>query len=297
MPYDSNPFPESDNDRHALWQMLVHRDIEAFLASDWERVAEDFIADGFIGIDARHSPNPDSWRITFPDLPTYRATWLEQARQWILGGNRERLRRELFEATSLRDIEIHGEVALLHKKFDGALSAADGSRVPLIWQTLYTCRRAEGRWRIAGFTGYLPHPMPAADRYAAASTPKHLPAQARQHATAGPYSPVLEIFPGKLVVISGQAALDPDGKVIGDSIEAQTRHTLANCERQLATAGCALADVFKVNIFMTDLAEWPRVNAVYRDWMPEPRPVRTAVQTGLLMNLKIEIEMWAVKRA
>lgn len=125
---------------------------------------------------------------------------------------------------------------------------------------------------------------------------KRLPPDATQHVTAGPYSPVLVVSPGQLVVISGQAAIDAGGKVVGESIEEQTRLTLENCRQQLATAGCTFADVFKVNAYLADLGEWPRFNAVYRESMPEPRPVRTAVQTGLLMNLKIEIEMWAVKK-
>jgi 2-iminobutanoate/2-iminopropanoate deaminase len=113
--------------------------------------------------------------------------------------------------------------------------------------------------------------------------------------TAGPYSPVLEVDAGRLVVISGQAAIDKSGKVIGDTIEEQTRFTLQNCQAQLAAAGCTLADVFKVVVYMPDLGEWDRMNAVYREMMPEPRPVRTAVGARLLMSLKVEIEMWAVK--
>ena len=125
---------------------------------------------------------------------------------------------------------------------------------------------------------------------------KSLPAGATQHVTAGPYSPVLVVLPGRLVVISGQAALDRSGKVVGETIEEQARLTLENCRQQLATAGCTFADVFKVNAYLTDLTEWPRFNAVYSEAMPEPRPVRTVVQAGLLMTLKVEIEMWAVKK-
>ncbi len=128
------------------------------------------------------------------------------------------------------------------------------------------------------------------------SPAKMLPAGASQHTTAGPYSPVLIVSPGQLVVLSGQAAIDHDGKVIGETIEEQTRLTLENCRTQLATAGCTFQDVFKVNVYLTDLAEWPRFNTVYREFLPEPRPVRTAVQAGLLMNLKVEVEMWAVKK-
>ena len=124
---------------------------------------------------------------------------------------------------------------------------------------------------------------------------KTRPRGATQHVTAGPYSPVLEVDATKLVVISGQVAIDMDGALLGETIEEQTRATLGNCARQLASADCSLADVFKVNIYLTDLGEWARFNAVYDAMMPEPLPVRTAVQAVLLPGFLVEIEMWAVK--
>ena len=124
---------------------------------------------------------------------------------------------------------------------------------------------------------------------------KTRPKDARQHVTAGPYSPVLEVDARRLVVISGQVAVDMDGVVIGETIEEQTRATLDNCVFQLASANCTLADVFKVNIYLSDLGQWTRFNAVYESMMPEPLPVRTAVQAVLLPGFIVEIEMWAVK--
>ena len=121
------------------------------------------------------------------------------------------------------------------------------------------------------------------------------PEGARQHVTAGPYSPVLEVDARRLVVISGQVAVDIDGNVIGNTIEEQTRATLDSCASCLASAGCSFSDVFKVNIYLADLGDWARFNAVYRERMPEPLPVRTAVQAILLPGYVVEIEMWAVK--
>jgi 2-iminobutanoate/2-iminopropanoate deaminase len=124
---------------------------------------------------------------------------------------------------------------------------------------------------------------------------KLVPAGATQHATAGPYSPVLEVDARRIVVISGQVAVDMAGAVIGETIEEQTLATLENCIRQLAVAQCTLADVFKANIYLTDLSSWPRFNAVYETMVPPPRPVRTAIQAGLLPGFLVEIEMWAAK--
>ena len=124
---------------------------------------------------------------------------------------------------------------------------------------------------------------------------KARPKDARQHVTAGPYSPVLEVDATRLVVISGQVAVDMAGEVIGSTIEEQTRATLDNCAAHLATADCSLGDVFKVNIYLTDLGHWASFNAVYEEMMVEPLPVRTAVQAVLLPGFLVEIEMWAVK--
>ena len=124
---------------------------------------------------------------------------------------------------------------------------------------------------------------------------KQRPALARQHATAGPYSPVLEIEARRLVVISGQVAVDLDGRVLGDTIDEQTAATLGNCAQQLTSAGCSLADVFKVNVYLADLRDWEQFNTAYAAAMPSPLPVRTAVQAVLLPGYLVEIEMWAVK--
>ena len=125
---------------------------------------------------------------------------------------------------------------------------------------------------------------------------KNVPQGVEQHKKAGPYSPVLEVEFGKLVVISGQAPIDLEGNVVGDNIEEQTEYTLENCKKQLAKAGCTFNDVFKVNVYLTDLDNWPRFNKVYAEHFPAPLPVRTAVQVGLLYTFLVEIEMWAAKK-
>jgi 2-iminobutanoate/2-iminopropanoate deaminase len=82
-------------------------------------------------------------------------------------------------------------------------------------------------------------------------------------------------------------ALDLEGNIVGDTIEDQTRQTLANCRRLLESAGCTLEDVFKVNAFMTDINDWNLFNAVYIEMMPEPRPVRTTVGVKLLRTFSL----------
>src|ERR1700728_1256392 len=150
-----NPFP-ADPDRAGIWEMLVERDIRAFVAADWSQVAGDFLPESFFAVDGQLHANPDSWRLGLSSLDSYRLSWLEQSnglRDTVAG-----LEAGLYAATTLRDIEIDGDKALAHKKFDGQVCRHDGAVVPLRWQSLYMCRRVAAGWEVAGFVGYLPHP-------------------------------------------------------------------------------------------------------------------------------------------
>lgn len=149
-----NPF-SNDIDRSEIWEMLVARDIAAFVAADWSMVANDFIETGFMGIDAKRDPNPDHWVMGFPTLKDYKTEWLKQAAQSQITSYAEPLEAAIHRATSLTQIDITGDAAIAHKKFDGSIHLSDGTTENLNWQTLYYCRKAEGRWKISGFTGYM----------------------------------------------------------------------------------------------------------------------------------------------
>ncbi len=149
-----NPFPD-DPDRAAIWDMLVPRDIAAFVAADWSMVADDFVSGGFYGMNANKSPDASDWTIGFPTLEAYRDEWLRQAAQSRATRYAEDLSDGIHRATSLTRIEITGDMALAHKRFDGTIRLADGGSDRLNWQTLYVCRREAGRWKIAGFVGYM----------------------------------------------------------------------------------------------------------------------------------------------
>lgn len=159
MTFDKNPFPAGDADRHALWEMLVRRDIDAFLAQDWGSVEDDFIAESFFGMHAHFLNDADAWRLQFPRLEIYRDEWLRQAAETAKTAFAEPLREALFRVTNMRDIDVDGDRAVLHKKFNGQVAKADGTFDKLNWQTLYFCRRVGPRWKIAGFVGYMPHPL------------------------------------------------------------------------------------------------------------------------------------------
>ena len=181
------------------------------------------------------------------------------------------------------------DLALAHKKLLGGLPATSGTQaIRFDWQTVYVCRRVAGQWKIAGFVGNLPLHAPT-------SGSRKIVPPSSQHVTAGPYSPVIEVAADRLVVISGQAAILPDGKIAGATISEQVRLTLENCRQQLTAADTGLDQVFKVNVYLADIGDWATVNLVYREIMPAPFPARTAIQAVLLPGLFVEIDMWATK--
>lgn len=284
-----NPF-QGDADRAEIWEILVHRDLEAFLSVDWEATKGDFIEEGFFGIDGQGNDNPDNWAMTFPDLASYKFLWLEAAQQNAEETDLETVREPMYAASRLTSIDINGDTAIAHKEIKGAIPKRDGSKEILDWQSLYVMRKVGSRWKISSFVGYLPSVMGRAGK-----TPITVPL-AEQHATAGPYSPVVNVKADEIVVISGQVAVDMAGNIQGETLEEQSRRTLENCRKQLMNAGCDLSDVFKANIYLTDLDGWDRFNTVYREVMPQPYPARTAIQAVLLPGLLVEIEMWAAKK-
>ncbi len=158
MSLSTNPFP-GDEDRSTIWTMLVPRDIKAFVNADWSLVEGDFVAEDFMGINGNRTGNPDGWTISLPRLDLYRDEWLRQAHESQKVVYAEDPEAGIHRATSLTEIEITGDRAVAHKKFDGEIKLADGGVDRLNWQTLYFCRKVGGEWKLTGFVGYLPYPM------------------------------------------------------------------------------------------------------------------------------------------
>lgn len=108
---------------------------------------------------------------------------------------------------------------------------------------------------------------------------------------AGPYSPAVRA--GDWVVLSGQLGLDADGALVAGGTEAEAGQALANVAAVLSDCGASWADVAKVAIFLTDMGEFPRVNARYEQALAPHRPARTTVAVaGLPAGASIEIECW-----
>ena len=110
----------------------------------------------------------------------------------------------------------------------------------------------------------------------------------------GPYSPV--IVSGGFVFIAGQVGRDPGtGQLAGDTIEAQTRQTLENMGVLLRAAGCDFKDVVKVSAFITKPEYFQPFNEIYKQFFPEPRPVRTTI-VSLLPDVNLLVELDAIAR-
>jgi len=113
---------------------------------------------------------------------------------------------------------------------------------------------------------------------------------------AGPYSP--GVIYENLLFVSGQGAVDPaSGQLVGDDVESQTEQVLKNIAAILEAAGSGLQHVLRCGVFLTDIAEFPRMNAVYQRMFGENRPARTTVQVSALPRpgLRVEIDAVAYK--
>ena len=122
---------------------------------------------------------------------------------------------------------------------------------------------------------------------------------AQAPAAIGPYSQAVVVPIGdgkKMVFCSGQIALDPaTGTVIDGDVEDQTRQVLANLGAVLAAAGAGFADVVKTTIFLEDMSDFARVNAIYGERFGSDPPARATIEAARLpRDVRVEIDAIAV---
>ncbi|MEO6052379.1 MAG: hypothetical protein ABIP97_00045 [Chthoniobacterales bacterium] len=155
-----NPF-SGDKERYAIWDALVRRDYEAFLANDWSICAGDFLESEFMAYDACFKADPDHWRLKYSQLKDYRAEWLRQADDFEAVEMKGISKLDfLYKAVVLKSIEIQNNRAVAHKKFNGSVETVNHGTLKLKWQSIFFLKKDRGRWKITGFVGYLPSPMP-----------------------------------------------------------------------------------------------------------------------------------------
>ena len=115
--------------------------------------------------------------------------------------------------------------------------------------------------------------------------PKNAPAP------VGPYSPAM-VF-DRLVFVSGQGGRNPaTNQLAGSDVEAQTEQCLKNVQAILEAAGSSLQHVLRCGVFLVDIDEFARMNAVYARMFGEHRPARTTIAAAALpgKGLRVEID-------
>lgn len=110
-------------------------------------------------------------------------------------------------------------------------------------------------------------------------------------AALGPYS--VATGGGPFIFTAGQLGIDPaSGELVEGGIEAQTRQAFKNLENILKAANSCLCNVVKTTVYLRDMADFARMNAIYAEFLKEDFPARTTVAVaGLPKNALVEIEM------
>lgn len=99
-------------------------------------------------------------------------------------------------------------------------------------------------------------------------------------AAIGTYSQAVRV--DNTVYMSGQIGLDPSTMQLVDGVDAQIHQVFKNLAAVAAAAGGSLADVVKLNVFLTDLGHFSRVNEIMADYFAAPYPARAAVGVAAL---------------
>ena len=100
---------------------------------------------------------------------------------------------------------------------------------------------------------------------------------------------------GDLVIVSGQAAIDEHGGLVGvGDFDAQADQVFRNLQRVLEAGGSSLDRIVKVTIFLTDMANFPKIVELRGRWFTEPYPADTIVEVSALALPELEIEIEAI---
>ena len=112
-----------------------------------------------------------------------------------------------------------------------------------------------------------------------------------------PYRISQAIRAGDLIFVSGQAAIDLDGRVSQGGFDEQADLAFRNLQRVLEAAGCGLDRIVKVSIYLTDMKNFPKVVELRERWFTHPYPADTIVEVSSLALPELQIEIEAVALA
>jgi 2-iminobutanoate/2-iminopropanoate deaminase len=114
-------------------------------------------------------------------------------------------------------------------------------------------------------------------------------------APIGPYSQAIQT--GNMLFVSGQIAIQQStGQMLTANIEEETKQVMTNLDEILKAAGMDFTNVVKTSIFLKDMGNFPKVNAIYGEYFPSNPPARETVEVSRLpKDVNVEISCIAVK--
>lgn len=110
----------------------------------------------------------------------------------------------------------------------------------------------------------------------------------------GPYSQAIKTE--KMVYTAGQIGFEPATmEIVAGGVETETRQALTNLKNILEASGSGLEHVVKTTVFLQDMADFPKMNAIYTEYFPENPPARSTVEVAALpKGALVEIEAVAL---
>src|SRR5688572_7629500 len=113
----------------------------------------------------------------------------------------------------------------------------------------------------------------------------------------GPYSQAIKADVRELVFCSGQIGIDPEsGELVPGGVEAEAKRAMENLRAVLEAAGMTFENVVRATVYLADIGDFQKVNAIYGSFFTKDPPARSALQAGALPKMaKVEIDAIAVR--
>ena len=113
-------------------------------------------------------------------------------------------------------------------------------------------------------------------------------------AAIGPYSQAIEV--NGMVYTSGQIPVNPENGLIPEGVEAQAEQVMKNVSNLLKAAGTDMGKVVKTVVFIKNMDDFGKINAIYANYFTEPYPARSCVEVARLpKDVLLEMEAIALK--